>query len=33
MNNHLLENFRNKDINEKDVRTISIFSSGNFISI
>ena len=33
MNNYLLENFRNIDINEKDVRSISIFPSGNFISI
>ena len=33
MNNYLLENFRNVDINEKDVRPISIFPSGNLISI
>ena len=33
MNNYLLENFRNVDINEKNVRSISIFPSGNFISI
>ena len=33
MNNYLLENFKNVDINEKDIRSISIFPSGNFISI
>ena len=33
MNNYLLDNFRNVDINKKDVRSISIFPSGNFISI
>ena len=33
MNDYLLENFRNVDINEKDVRPISIFPSGNLISI
>ncbi len=33
INNDLLENFRNLDINEKDVRSISIFPSDNFISI
>ena len=33
MNNYLLENFRNVDINEKNVRSISIFPSDNFISI
>ena len=33
MNDYLLENFRNVDINEKNVSSISIFPSGNFISI